>query len=179
MGDIRVGAIPHYGIGICRGCRQPVPPGRQTWCGSAACLAEALVRKGDPTVVRREVLARDHGVCAACGLDTEQLSRVLQALLRGDSRGLKGEAWAADQAQKQAARLWLFRTVLGARKMSTHLWEADHIVPVSEGGGGCGLEGYRTLCLRCHRLETAELARRRARRRREAGMGLFSSEAGA
>jgi HNH endonuclease. len=27
-----------------------------------------------------------------------------------------------------------------------HKWEADHIVPVSEGGGLCGLEGYRTLC---------------------------------
>lgn len=46
-----------------------------------------------------------------------------------------------------------------------HLWEMDHIVPVVEGGGGCGLENLRTLCLRCHRDATAQLARRRARAR--------------
>jgi 5-methylcytosine-specific restriction endonuclease McrA len=43
-----------------------------------------------------------------------------------------------------------------------HLWQADHILPVVEGGGSCGLENYRTLCTDCHRGETAELARRRA-----------------
>ncbi len=31
-----------------------------------------------------------------------------------------------------------------------HLWEADHIVPVKDGGGCCGLENYRTLCRKCH-----------------------------
>lgn len=46
-------------------------------------------------------------------------------------------------------------------------WEADHIVPVVEGGGECGLEGYRTLCLHCHKRETAKLARRRAAARKQ------------
>ncbi len=40
-------------------------------------------------------------------------------------------------------------------------WEADHILPVIEGGGGCGLEGYRTLCVDCHKAETRALSRRR------------------
>jgi len=46
------------------------------------------------------------------------------------------------------------------------LWQADHIVPVIEGGGECGLENYRTLCTRCHKEETALLAKRRAEARR-------------
>lgn len=50
---------------------------------------------------------------------------------------------------------------------SGHSWEADHIIPVVEGGGCCGLENYRTLCLSCHRMETANLARRRADARRQ------------
>ena len=29
-------------------------------------------------------------------------------------------------------------------------WEADHIVPVADGGGECGLENYRLLCRGCH-----------------------------
>jgi 5-methylcytosine-specific restriction protein A len=41
-------------------------------------------------------------------------------------------------------------------------WEAHHIIPVSEGGGQCGLENYQTLCIACHKIETAKLARRRA-----------------
>jgi len=46
------------------------------------------------------------------------------------------------------------------------LWEADHIVPVVEGGGECGIDNYRTLCIACHRAETAKLAARRAEKRR-------------
>lgn len=45
-------------------------------------------------------------------------------------------------------------------------WDADHIVPVVEGGGQCGLENYRTLCHPCHKRATAELARRRAEARK-------------
>lgn len=43
-------------------------------------------------------------------------------------------------------------------------WEADHIVPVVEGGGLCGLDGYRTLCIPCHKRVTAELRARLAAR---------------
>jgi 5-methylcytosine-specific restriction endonuclease McrA len=42
------------------------------------------------------------------------------------------------------------------------LWDADHIVPVSEGGGLCGLDGYRTLCIPCHKRVTADLRARMA-----------------
>jgi hypothetical protein len=37
------------------------------------------------------------------------------------------------------------------------LWDADHIVPVAEGGGQCDLSNMRTLCLLCHREATAAL----------------------
>lgn len=33
-------------------------------------------------------------------------------------------------------------------------WEADHIISVVEGGGGCLLDNYQTLCIRCHKLKT-------------------------
>lgn len=51
-------------------------------------------------------------------------------------------------------------------RASTHLWEADHIVPVSEGGGLCGLDGYRTLCKPCHGKETGKLRKRLNERKR-------------
>ena len=51
-------------------------------------------------------------------------------------------------------------------KRNEALWHADHIVPVVEGGGECGLDNLRTLCLRCHKDETRALAARRAKARR-------------
>lgn len=52
-----------------------------------------------------------------------------------------------------------------------HLWEADHIVPVVEGGGASRdsnpLDNLRTLCRHCHRQETRALAARRAAARKK------------
>ena len=43
----------------------------------------------------------------------------------------------------------------------TRDWEADHIIPVAEGGGGCTLENFQTLCYDCHKRKTGEQARRK------------------
>ena len=40
------------------------------------------------------------------------------------------------------------------------LWDMDHIKPLIEGGGECGMENLRTLCWKCHKAETAELRKR-------------------
>ena len=40
-------------------------------------------------------------------------------------------------------------------------WEADHILPVSMGGGGCDLSNYQTLCKDCHREKTHKLVQRK------------------
>lgn len=61
------------------------------------------------------------------------------------------------------------------RTMTTHGWQADHIIPVAEGGGGCGLDGYRTLCTPCHQVETNALRKRLAAKRKHQD-GLFAPE---
>ena len=45
-----------------------------------------------------------------------------------------------------------------------HLWQADHIIPVVEGGGECDLTNIQTLCTACHKGATAELRKRLALR---------------
>jgi 5-methylcytosine-specific restriction enzyme A len=124
--------------GLCRWCRAPVPPPRFTFC-SPACVHEWKLRT-DPGYLRQQVFARDRGVCAQCGLDTE--------VLRKDKRKLDY------RARRQFEEKW------GPRR---HLWDADHIIPVAEGGGECDLSNMRTLCLPCHRAATAALRRRRER----------------
>lgn len=35
-------------------------------------------------------------------------------------------------------------------------WQADHIIPVFLGGGGCDLSNFQTLCLSCHSQKTCD-----------------------
>jgi 5-methylcytosine-specific restriction endonuclease McrA len=78
--------------------------------------------------VRREVKKRDKGICRLCGFNVVKAHR----------EWTRAKPPATDRAARKAWRL--------ARPR----WEADHIVPVADGGGECGLENYRLLCRSCH-----------------------------
>ncbi len=119
----------------CRWCGVEVSGRRRTFC-SDACVHQWKLRT-DPGYLREQVFLRDRGVCALCGLDTEAL--------RKDKRKLDYKS------RRQFEKDW------GPRR---NLWDADHIMPVVEGGGECDLSNMRTLCLTCHREATATLRRR-------------------
>lgn len=120
----------------CRWCNTEVPARRRTFC-SDVCVHEWKLRT-DPGYLREKVLDRDKGVCAQCGINT--------ATLRADMRKLDFAA------RRRFLKDWGLAE--GSRKS---LWDADHIIPVAEGGGQCDLNNMRTLCLRCHRQATANL----------------------
>lgn len=44
-----------------------------------------------------------------------------------------------------------------ARKHGGGLWDADHTIAVVNGGGLCGLDNIRTLCIACHKSVTKSL----------------------
>ena len=120
---------------VCRWCGKDVPRGRFTFC-SPECV-DAWKLRTDPGYLRARVFDRDKGICVCCGTDTE--------VLRREKRKLDYAA------RRRFEREW------GRRKT---LWDADHIVPVVEGGGECDLSNMRTLCLKCHREATARLRAR-------------------
>ena len=126
------------GRNLCRWCSLEVPSGRFTFC-SDFCVEEWKLRSS-PGDLRNRVFQRDRGVCAVCRVDCQA------ALLH--LKKARGTARLKLRAE------WGFS---GNRKS---LWDADHIVPVAEGGGECDLSNMRTLCLRCHRAETAALRAR-------------------
>jgi len=129
------------GRNLCRWCNLEVPKGRSTFC-SDWCVEEWRLRT-DPGYLREKVLERDHGVCAACGVDCLAAVQHLKRL-RGSARLKALAEWGMTTKRRKS------------------LWDADHIVPVVEGGGECDLSNLRTLCLKCHRATTAELRKRRA-----------------
>lgn len=132
----------------CSVCEADLPARRRRYC-SDACMEHANVCS-NPSYARKQLYKKDRGVCAMCGVKTRPLERG-----RHDIESKNGQmimylfpdhAWTA-----RGGKVWANRT----------LWEADHIVPVCEGGLHCGLDGYRTLCLMCHRSETEKLRKRR------------------
>lgn len=152
---------------ICRWCGKDVKPPRRSWC-SQECVDHYLIRSS-PAEVRRQIVKRDHGVCALCRFDCEGAEdlnnrwRRVPGLTAREQRGLARELFYYLKARG-------FRITGPPERWhnSTSLWEADHIVPVAEGGGQCDLSNYRTLCQPCHRAETTALQRRLGHLRTEA-----------
>jgi 5-methylcytosine-specific restriction endonuclease McrA len=132
------------GRALCRWCALEVPARRRTFC-STWCVHEWRLRS-DPGYLREQVFTRDRGICALCSCDTSAAYAELKR-----SRG----------ARRQTLLAHFGLSVLNRRT----LWDADHILPVVEGGGECDLENIRTLCLRCHRTATQELRARLAMRK--------------
>jgi 5-methylcytosine-specific restriction enzyme A len=130
------------GRGLCRWCSLEVPSRRFTFC-SEYCVHEWKLRS-QPAYLREQVYLRDKGMCAGCGADTISELRKLRS-----ARGARRLTLMAH---------WGLKT-----RLRKSLWDADHIVPVVEGGGECDLGNLRTLCLRCHREATTLLRERRRR----------------
>jgi 5-methylcytosine-specific restriction protein A len=131
-------AIGPNGRPLCRWCDLEIlARRRRTFC-SDYCVHQHRLRT-DPGYLRDQVYARDRGICALCQADTVAIYAALKR-----SRGA---------ARVAGLSLYGLRSI-GSRKS---LWDADHILPVAEGGGQCDLDNLRTLCLPCHCEMTAQL----------------------
>ena len=129
------------GLTLCRWCDLEIlAKRRRTFC-SDYCVHQWRLRT-DPGYLRDHVFARDRGRCVLCHADTVAIFAALKR-----SRGAARAAGLSFYGMKS----------ISARRS---LWDADHILPVAEGGGQCDLDNIRTLCLPCHREQTAQLRQR-------------------
>lgn len=142
---------------ICRWCKSQVSGRRRTFC-SDACVHEWRLRSSS-SYLRDCVFERDRGVCALCGIDTVKQRRAVMKLPFG---------------MRMAELRRLIEQGVIARKRKSW-WEADHIVPVVEGGDS-NLENLRTLCVPCHRGVTAELRMRLRARAAQPPPSRFADE---
>ena len=141
------------GYRCCRYCSGSVKPPKRTFC-SADCVHQYRLRSSG-SYLRQQVYLRDRGVCAICGQDTKELAKQLSLLNTTDpARDLLLQQNNIHKTRK-----------IKARKNGGGLWDADHILPVRDGGGVCGLENIRTLCIKCHKIITATGSSKSARTR--------------
>lgn len=169
------------------GCPRLVPKHRVRWA------TDECYDRANPSVMRNKVKRRDKGVCAICGVNTVRMRERCPKLWTGppspnhyddrfreggdrngrflrerfDRAGAINKKWASKWRRAADGRRNRLRKA-GWPLSRDSWWDADHVIPVVEGGGLCGLENYRTLCVPCHKAGTAALAARRARSRRVA-----------
>ena len=87
-------------------------------------------------------------------------------LNRWSSRVMSGEMTDEERRHHQdvhrAAHQVRHRRILAMgyddHRLIGSLWDMDHIHPVDEGGGGCGLDNLQTLCQPCHKAKTRRQA---------------------
>lgn len=118
---------------FCSWCGQPIAEnGKGVYC-SDPCEHEHKIRHSH-SYIRSFIAERDGGVCALCHEDTSVITQQLMECLNTQGE----EAY------------WEMRHRYDVPDHRTTLWDVDHIVPVKKGGGSCGAENLRTLCLWCH-----------------------------
>lgn len=158
------------GVKACRECglERPKGAGWRTFC-SKACIHAWKIRS-QPAYAAKLVLERDHGVCASCSLDTIALRAELQRLERQCGPKCNPYRLVAHQHVECAFADRCDEVGLSPKQRTTdrRLWEMDHVTPVVEGGGSCGLDNLRTLCRPCHARATATLRSRMTQQKREA-----------
>ena len=124
-------------------CRKGVKPPRRTMC-SEECAHEMQIRTNG-RYLRDCVYKRDKGICKLCDLDTKKVAKTALSLY-----GCDRIKYLEENSISLKRKIWI-------RKHGGGLWDADHIIPVKDGGGMCGLENVRTLCIKCHKLVTKSL----------------------
>ena len=120
-----------------------------TYC-SHECAEEGRLRRGVSSV-RNQVFALERGICSFCGIDAYALFLRIKALQPAERlNALYNANWKLPKSMVAHERL------LHSPRQGD-FWQADHIVPVAEGGGDCSLDNLRTLCTPCHQKETSLL----------------------
>lgn len=147
---------------LCRQCGEDVKRFNKrcrTFCGPE-CV-HAYLMQSDTNYVRDQVFKRDKGVCAHCGLDCTKWFEGFKRWVYS----IPHIPWNEPQRNVREHAIREYFHLCGMTPVKgwsnrTTWWDADHIHPVAEGGGLCGLENYQTLCVICHRRKTSRQLRK-------------------
>ena len=130
------------GYNLCRWCNKSVLPPKRTMC-SPECVHEILMRTNGK-YLRNCVYKRDKGICIICNVDTKQIAQQALSLKKDEQI-----EYLKEHNISLKRKIW-------KQKHGGGLWDADHIKTVKDGGGQCGLDNLRTLCICCHKKVTKD-----------------------
>lgn len=110
-----------------------------------------------------DLFPKINGFCA-CGCGN-QLSKARRKWYSDKCRDMAFITFAIIKGDTTIIRQQLFQIDMGACRMCSEItdnWQADHILPVIEGGAACDLSNFQTLCIKCHTEKTYKLSHHNA-----------------
>nr|CCD15802.1 unnamed protein product [Trypanosoma congolense IL3000] len=120
---------------------------------SGACRSAFYVKRSS-SAARRGVQEADRGICSVCQVDCELIYMLVSAAGSRKNR--------EDVLEKLHPQLRhhpaLFNRIV-EHPTPGNIWNADHILPVSQGGGAANIDNLQTLCVACHADKTSKEAK--------------------
>lgn len=153
-------AVDKEGFALCLYCSSRVPGiqsgAREGKYCSQRCMEEHKIRRKARDYGPRELLYEvEQGICQICAIDAHALFEQVT------SANPETRKSVLESTPFVKLPINILNRMVKNPKPGL-FWEADHITPVVEGGGQCGLENYRTLCVPCHRDVTKKLRKKMA-----------------
>jgi len=139
-----------HALPYCLYCLTLHQPARESPFCSDRCASQFSSAESQASA-RRQLFERELGVCQLCGFNAHAFYRRLVALPSEQERLQCVMGSPFSTASERLKRM------LTAPKEGD-FWEADHIVPVAEGGGETSLDNFQTLCVPCHQKKTRQQA---------------------
>ena len=136
---------------ICCNCLKPssclLTSGTCSW----KCHQE-LSSRVSGSAIRRQLFELEKGICTLCKRDMHAVFQRFKRLQPSDR--------VQELMRLHGFKVATSNSAILQNPVEGHFWQADHVLPVAEGGGECSLHNIRTLCTPCHQRETAKLQRR-------------------
>ncbi|EAN79681.1 SNF2 DNA repair protein, putative [Trypanosoma equiperdum] len=120
---------------------------------SGACRGVFFIKRSS-SAARRGVQEVDKGICSVCQVDCELLySLAVAATSRSEREDI------LDRLHPQLRQHPVLFNRIVEHPTPGSIWNADHILAVSQGGGSSDLDNLQTLCVACHADKTVSEAR--------------------
>ena len=121
---------------------------------------QELAARVSGSAIRRQLFELEKGVCQICSMDMHSVFQRYKRLHPSDR--------VQELMRLPGFKVGASNSGILQNPVEGHFWQADHIVPVAEGGGCCSLDNFRTLCTPCHQKETNALRQRLVARKNAA-----------
>jgi 5-methylcytosine-specific restriction endonuclease McrA len=155
VGSVRIVSLSNIPNikGYCAWDRKKLKGRQQRWCGQD-CVHTAMhfCAPQNPAPKMARLIFKQDCSCKGCGLNYEdQIVETIKRKYERNKSFIKSPTYSKMFGDDDP-RVTLHQLGYG----TGHIWQTDHIIPITDGGKGIDPNNLQVLCVDCHKRKTAE-----------------------